>query len=178
MKNIKIWKNPLVIKDKILIIKNLCHVCGACKIVCKNNAIVEENRKIGELIDGKSGNINFNYALLETGEGGMSSRLIKKVKENIRNGINIIDSPPGTSCPVVETVKDSDLCVLVTDPTPFGINDLKLAVDMCRSLEQEPVIIINRAEYFNNDTSDSSLQVCFLQINYPNKLLQTLKVIL
>jgi MinD superfamily P-loop ATPase len=143
-----------LIKHKVLFFKNLCHICGACTIVCPENAIIEKERKIGELLYGKSGTIDFYYALLETGEGGMSVRLIKKVKEHSGRGINILDSSPGTSCPVVETVKDSDLCVLVTDPTPFGINDLKLAVDMCRELGKEPVVVVNRADYKNNDVKD------------------------
>ena len=136
-----------VIKEKVLFFNDLCHVCGACQIVCPTDAIVEEDKKIGILKHGKSGEIDFHYALLETAEGGMSPRLIKRVKNLIGEGINILDSPPGTACPVVETVKDVDLCILVTDPTPFGINDLKLAVDMCRELEQEPVVLVNRAEY-------------------------------
>jgi MinD superfamily P-loop ATPase len=136
-----------VIKGKVLFFNDLCHVCGACKIVCPTDAIVEKDKKIGTLKHGKSGEIDFHYALLETAEGGMSSRLIKRVKNSIGEGINILDSPPGTACPVVETVKDVDLCILVTDPTPFGINDLKLAVDMCRELEQEPIVLVNRAEY-------------------------------
>jgi MinD superfamily P-loop ATPase len=143
-----------VIKDKVLIFKELCHVCGACQVVCPTDAIIEEERKIGVLKHGKSGPVFFHYALLETAEGGMSPRLVKKVKENIGEGINIMDSSPGTSCPVVETVKDVDLCVLVTDPTPFGINDLKLAVDMSREVGQEPVIIVNRAEYRNVDLKE------------------------
>jgi MinD superfamily P-loop ATPase len=136
-----------VIKKKVLFFNDLCHVCGACKIVCPTDAIIEKDKKIGVLRHGKSGRIDFHYALLETAEGGMSPRLIKRVKNNIGDGISILDSPPGTACPVVETVKDVDLCVLVTDPTPFGINDLKLAVDMCRELDQEPVVLVNRAEY-------------------------------
>jgi MinD superfamily P-loop ATPase len=136
-----------VIKGKVLFFNDLCHVCGACKIVCPTDAIVEKDKKIGTLKHGKSGEIDFHYALLETAEGGMSPRLIKRVKNLIGEGINILDSPPGTACPVVEAVKDVDLCILVTDPTPFGINDLKLAVDMCRELEQEPVVLVNRAEY-------------------------------
>ncbi len=147
--------NALVlIKEKVLFFKNLCHVCDACVIACPNDAIIVGERKIGELAHGKSGSIDFYYALLETGEGGMSPRLIRKVKEHAGEGINILDSSPGTSCPVVETVKETDLCVLVTDPTPFGINDLKLAVNMCRELDQEPVIVVNRAEYLNNALKD------------------------
>ncbi|MBN1797642.1 MAG: P-loop NTPase [Spirochaetales bacterium] len=140
-----------LIKNNLLFFKNLCHICGACTLVCPVNAIMEKQRKIGELFHGTSGAIDFYYALLETGEGGMSPRLIKKVKEYSGSGINIFDSPPGTSCPVVETVQNTDLCVLVTDPTPFGINDLKLAVAMCRELGKEPVIVVNRAEYRDNE---------------------------
>lgn len=140
-----------VLKEKVLFFKELCHVCGACQVVCPVDAVIEKNRKIGVIKNGKSGPISFHYALLETAEGGMSPRLIKKVKENTGEGINILDSPPGTTCPVVETIKDADLCVLVTDPTPFGINDLKLAVDMSREIGKEPVVVVNRADYRNDD---------------------------
>jgi MinD superfamily P-loop ATPase len=143
-----------VIKEKVLFFNDLCHVCGACKIVCPTNAIIEKDKKIGILRHGRSGKIDFHYALLETAEGGMSPRLIKRVKNHIGEGINILDSPPGTACPVVETVKGVDLCILVTDPTPFGINDLKLAVDMCRELEQEPVVLVNRAEYRDDSVKE------------------------
>jgi MinD superfamily P-loop ATPase len=152
-----------VIKEKVLFFNELCHVCGACKIVCPTDAIVEKDKKIGTLKHGKSGEIDFHYALLETAEGGMSPRLIKRVKNLIGEGINILDSPPGTACPAVETVKGVDLCILVTDPTPFGINDLKLAVDMCRELEQEPVVLVNRAEYRDDSLkeycSDAELEI-------------------
>ena len=143
-----------VIKEKVLFFKELCHACGACQVVCPTDAIIEEDKKIGVLRHGKSGPIFFHYALLETAEGGMSPRLVKKVKHHMGEGINILDSPPGTACPVVETVKDVNLCVLVTDPTPFGINDLKLAVDMSREVGQEPVVIVNRAEYRNDDLKE------------------------
>ncbi|NQT26076.1 P-loop NTPase [candidate division KSB1 bacterium] len=140
-----------LIKEKILIFQNMCHICGACTLVCPTGAIIEKDREIGKLKHGKSGSIDFHYGLLKTGEGGMSPRVIKKVKQCASDGINILDSSPGTACPVVETVKDADLCVLVTDPTPFGVHDLKLAVDMCRELNQEPVVVVNRADYMNSD---------------------------
>lgn len=140
-----------MVKEKVLFFQNLCHICGACTIVCPTNAIIEKERKIGQIRHGHSGMIDFHYALLETAEGGMSPRLIKKVKQHLGPGINILDSSPGTACPVVETVKHTDLCVLVADPTPFGIHDLKLAVDMCRELGQEPVVLVNRAEYYNEN---------------------------
>lgn len=140
-----------LIKEKVLIFQNLCHICGACSIVCPKDAIVEKEREIGKMKHGKGGQIDFHYALLQTGEGGMAVRLIRKVKETIGEKVTILDSPPGTACPVVETMKDADLCVLVTDPTPFGIHDLQLAVDMCRELDKEPAVVVNRANYMNND---------------------------
>jgi len=143
-----------VIKDKILFFRELCHACGACKIVCPEDAIIEKDRKIGVLKHGKSSTIDFHYALLETAEGGMSPRLVKRVRSCTREGINILDSSPGTACPVVETVKDVDLCVLVTDPTPFGLNDLKMAVNMAREVVQEPVVLVNRAEYHDENLKE------------------------
>ncbi|MBD3386522.1 P-loop NTPase [candidate division KSB1 bacterium] len=149
-----------MVKKKALFFKNLCHICGACSIVCPENAIIEKQRKIGFIKHGHSGPIDFHYAELETAEGGMSPRLIKRVKNHIGAGINILDSPPGTACPVVETIKNTDLCILVTDPTPFGIHDLKLAVDMCRELNQEPVVLVNRAEYSNDDLKTYCREAC------------------
>ncbi|RKY38981.1 MAG: cobyrinic acid ac-diamide synthase, partial [Candidatus Omnitrophota bacterium] len=133
------------VKNKVLIFKELCHACGACKIACPENAFVEEEKDIGVIKEGRAGNIDFYYAILEISEGTKTPRLVKKLKEYIDEGINILDSPPGTTCPVVETVKNVDLCILVTDPTPFGINDLKLALQMSRSLSLEPVVLVNRA---------------------------------
>ncbi len=144
--------NAIVVAGKnVMLFKELCHVCGACSVVCPEDAVIEEERKIGVLRKGSGKGIKCVDALLDAGEGGMSPRLIQRVKkECCGEGINIMDSPPGTACPVVETVKDVDLCVLVTDPTPFGINDLKLSVDMARKIGQEPVIIVNRADYKDN----------------------------
>ncbi len=140
-----------IVSEKVLFFQDLCHTCGACTIVCPTGAVIEKDRKIGEVIHGKSGNIGFHYALLKTGEGGMAPRLVKNLKKYASDGINIFDTSPGTACPVVEAVIHADLTVLVTDPTPFGVNDLKLSVDMCRAVEQEPVILINRADYMDDN---------------------------
>lgn len=143
-----------LVKEKILFFPELCHVCGACSIVCPTDAIIEDEKKIGEIIKGTADGMPITYALLETGEGGMSPRLIQQVKDQQKEVINIIDSPPGTACPAVESIHGADLAVLVTDPTPFGIHDLKLAVNMCRKLKIEPVVLINRADYKNNDLKE------------------------
>ncbi len=136
-----------VMKEKAMIFPEICHICGACSLVCPQEAIIEKERKIGDLIHGNSEGIDIHYALLQCGEGGMSPRLIKEVKKYARNDFNILDSPPGTACSAVETVMGSDLVILVADPTPFGLNDLKLSVQMCRTLGIEPVLVVNRAKY-------------------------------
>jgi len=134
-----------VVKGKALLFPELCHVCGACSLVCPVEAIIEDKREIGRVKQGHAKGIALSYALLKTGEGGMSPRLIKRVRQQTQKGINIIDAPPGTACTAVESVSNVDLVGLVADPTPFGLNDLKLAVDMCRKIGTEPGVIINRA---------------------------------
>ncbi|MEF8874739.1 MAG: 4Fe-4S binding protein, partial [Candidatus Thermoplasmatota archaeon] len=136
-----------VVNENVLFFPELCHVCGACSLVCPNDAIIERQRKIGDLKKGKAGEVDVAYAALKTGEGGMSPRLIQAVRKENDGEINIIDAPPGTACPAVESISGADLVVLVADPTPFGVNDLKLSVDMCRGVGIEPVVIVNRAEY-------------------------------
>jgi len=134
-----------LIKGKVLFFPELCHACGACVVACPNNAVVEGDAEIGELKHGTSGDIQFHYGLLKTAAGGMSPRLIRALKEYAGDGVTILDSPPGTACSAVETVKGADLCLLVTDPTPFSLHDLKLSVNMCREIGQEPAIVVNRA---------------------------------
>ncbi len=143
-----------VIKDKVLFFPELCHACGACKLVCPKDAIIEKKKKIGNSEHGKSGNIEFHHATLETAAGGMSPRLVKEVKKHAIDGINILDSSPGTACPVAEAVHGTDLVVLVTDPTPFGINDLSLAANMVRKLGIEPVVLVNRTGFDQSDLNE------------------------
>jgi len=134
-----------VIKGKVLLFQELCHACGACSIVCPFGAIIERDREIGQLKHGKSNRIDFHYGLLKTAVGGMSPRLIRALKGYAGDGITLLDSPPGTACSAVETVKGADVCLLVADPTPFAIHDLKLSVNMCRQIGQEPAVVVNRA---------------------------------
>ncbi len=112
---------------------------------------MEEEKPIGTAIHGRSGRISFHSAMLETAAGGMSPRLVREVKKRAGDGINVIDSAPGTACPAAEAVRGADLVVLVTDPTPFGLNDLKLAVDMTRKIGKEPVVLVNRAGFDDSD---------------------------
>jgi MinD superfamily P-loop ATPase len=133
-----------LIKGKVLFFPELCHACGACVVACPSDAVIEGDTEIGAIKHGKSGGIDFHYGLLKTAAGGMSPRLIHALKGFVGPDITILDSPPGTACSAVETVKGADLCLLVTDPTPFSLHDLKLSVNMCREIGQEPAIIVNR----------------------------------
>jgi MinD superfamily P-loop ATPase len=127
-----------------MVFSNLCHGCGACSFLCPEKAISEQGRQIGFVESGYSNDLVFVQGRLTVGEE-MPTPVIRKVKELASNdGIVIIDVSPGTSCPVVQSVKGSDFCLLVTEPTPFGLNDLMIAVDMVKELGIPLGIIINR----------------------------------
>jgi len=139
------FNSIIVIKDKVLVFPELCHGCGACTYFCPDNAIKEVEREIGVIEKGISGRIDFSHGVLNVGEP-MAPPLIRQVKRLIRDNKKrdvIIDASPGTSCPVVEAVNDSDFCILVTEPTPFGLNDLRLAVDMIKKLKIDFGVVIN-----------------------------------
>ncbi len=156
-----------VIKGKVLIFPELCHACGACKLFCPENAFIEVPREIGIIEKGTAGGIGFIDGLLNIGEL-MSPAVIEGVKKAAgESEVLIFDAPPGTSCPVIEAVKNADFVVLVTEPTPFGLNDLKLAVGMVRELQIPFAVAINRsgignekvAEYCGNEKIDIVLNI-------------------
>lgn len=137
----------LNLKKEILLLSELCHSCGACKYLCPENAIVEIKKETGIIREGKSGkNLKIIDGLLKLGEPA-AAPLIKRVKNNAdTNLVVIIDSPPGTSCSMFEAVKGSDYCILVTESTPFGLNDLKLAADVLKEIGLPYGIVINKYE--------------------------------
>jgi len=135
-----------VILKTILIFDELCHGCGACSYLCPEKAIFEVEREIGIVQEGSANGIPFVNGVLNIGEP-MASPLIRKVKERIqKDKVVILDAPPGTACPVIETVKGSDFCILVTEPTPFGLNDLELAVGMLDKLGIPIGVVVNKAD--------------------------------
>ncbi len=146
------YKAIVVAKKKVLMFPAMCHSCGACAVLCPKNAIVEQEREIGEIKIGVKGDLNFIQGCLNVGET-MSPPLIRRVKEFIDPSQTvIIDSPPGTSCPVIAAIKGSDFCLLVTEPTPFGLNDLILAVETVRKLQIPFGVVINRSDLGDKDT--------------------------
>ena len=133
-------------RGSVLVFPHLCHGCGACSLLCPNGAIKEVDKEIGVIETGEKENMLFVHGRLNVGEA-MSPPVIRQVKKHINSSKTvIIDAPPGTSCPVITAVKGSDFCVLVTEPTPFGLNDLILAVEVLRKIKIPFGVVINRAD--------------------------------
>lgn len=140
------------LKKKILVFPELCHGCGACSYLCPKEAIKEVNKEIGSVEIGEKDGLQFVHGRLNISEA-MSPPVIKAVKRYINpTRTVIIDAPPGTSCPVIEAVKESDFCILVTEPTPFGLYDLMLAVEVLRKINIPFGVVINRSDIGNDKT--------------------------
>ncbi len=134
-----------VFSKTVLVFPNLCHGCGACSYLCPEKAIAEVGREIGVVECGYADGVDFVQGRLNVGEP-MPTPVIRKVKEKAnQESIVIIDVSPGTSCPVVQSIKGSDFCLLVTEPTPFGLNDLILAVETVKELGVPCGVVVNRA---------------------------------
>jgi len=135
-----------VASENILVFPDLCSSCGGCAMICPRKAITWEKHKIGTLNFGATDGVAIVYGELKVGKP-MAVPVIKAVKKQIKEGGNVIlDSPPGTSCPFVETVSGSDFCILVTEPTPFGLHDLKIAVEVLRKVNIPFGVVVNRAD--------------------------------
>ncbi len=167
------------LKSKAMTFEQLCHSCGGCMLVCPTGAITEKQREIGFADFGTANGVKFGQGRLKIGDIHSPS-LIKEIKANaIENGVVIIDAPPGTSCPVIEAVKGSDFVLLVTEPTPFGLNDLKLAVGMVRELKIPFAVVINRSEpdeqMTNQYCQDESIDVIF-EVPYDRQIAEAYSI--
>jgi MinD superfamily P-loop ATPase len=154
-------------KGTVMVFSHLCHSCGACAHLCPEGAIREVQKPIGVIEEGYAGSIYFRHGRLTVGEI-MSPPLIRQVKDSLFAGGNrsgrsaagpqhlekcdtvVIDAPPGTSCPVITAVRGSDYCILVTEPTPFGLHDLELAVAVLRDLGIPFGVVLNRSGIGDN----------------------------
>ena len=135
----------VAVGKQVLVYPELCHGCGGCSLVCPADAITEVSWEIGVLETGRAGSVGFAQGLLNIGQP-MSPPLIKAVKSTVFEvELTIVDAPPGTSCPVIEAVRGADFVILVTEPTPFGLHDLQLAVEMVHVLKLPMGVVINRA---------------------------------
>ena len=134
-----------VVGETAMVFPELCHSCGGCGIVCPKDAIVEVLRRIGRVLKGSAGDVDLVYGEINVGEP-LAVPVISAVKKHMREDSTVIlDAPPGTSCPVVETVHGADFCLLVTEPTPFGLHDLQIAVEVVRELGVPMGVVVNFA---------------------------------
>ncbi|MCP4372458.1 MAG: P-loop NTPase [Deltaproteobacteria bacterium] len=140
------FKAIAVVNENVLVFEELCHSCGGCWEVCPEGAITQSGRELGVIQKGHRNGIEFIHGKLRVGEA-MSPPLIKKVRsyENPEK-LTIIDAPPGTSCPVIASMKDANFVLLVTEPTPFGLYDLKLAVGAVQMMNIPLGLVINRSD--------------------------------
>ncbi len=142
------WNALSVLPEEVLVFPDLCHGCGSCTLICPENAISEGKRRIGALEWGRADGLVFGRGILDTGQA-LAVPVIKRLKERHPAGADspvvILDAPPGTSCPLVETLRGADYALLVTEPTPFGLHDLRLAVEVARDELEIPVgVVVNR----------------------------------
>jgi MinD superfamily P-loop ATPase len=142
-----------VVNQKALIFGNLCHACGGCVLACPEKAISEKDRVIGKIESGTRDNVKFLAGILNVGEP-MATPVVRKLKSRAREDLlTILDAPPGTGCPVIATVQDSDYCILVAEPTPFGLYDLDLMFKVVTELGIPAGIVINK-----DDGSSKSIE--------------------
>jgi MinD superfamily P-loop ATPase len=150
------------IGETVLTFPELCHGCGGCRLLCPEKAISETSRELGVVETGSAGPVEFVHGILRVGEA-MSPPLIREVKKRMNpDKIAILDSPPGASCPVINTVSGSDFIIMVTEPTPFGLHDLSIAVEAVTQLGIPTGVVLNRA-----DVGDDGVRLFCEERNLP-----------
>ncbi|MBW6411206.1 P-loop NTPase [Clostridium weizhouense] len=137
------------VKEDIVLFNKLCHGCGACKIVCKYDALTYKKREIGKIEFGKARGIECRKGLLNISEP-MAVPVIRELLNDLPENINLIDCPPGTSCNVVTSLKYADSAILVTEPSEFGLHDLKMAVELVKMYNIPFGIVINKDDGKDN----------------------------
>ncbi len=168
-----------VVAGKVLVFPELCHSCGGCIEVCEEGAVLDGSRSLGTVESGAAGDVLFSHGRLRVGEA-MSPPLIQKVRSiNGNNGITIIDAPPGTSCPVIAAIKGADFVLMVTEPTPFGLHDLKLGVEAVKTLGIPCGLVINRSDIGDEGVRDYAAKEnipVLLEIPFDRKIAEAYSV--
>jgi len=137
------------VKDDIMLFQKLCHGCGACEIACKYGAITYGERETGKVEKGSVRDINCSRGVLNISEP-MAVPVIRELLNGLSKGTNLIDCPPGTSCNVVNSLKYADGAILVTEPSEFGLHDLKMAVELVNMYNIPFGIVINKDDGKDN----------------------------
>ncbi len=140
--------------DRVMVFPELCHACGVCRLVCRERALTEVPREIGTIESGAviaRPSIRFQSATLDVGEVRATPLIHGLLEDLPRCDVVLVDAPPGTSCSAMEAVRGADRVLLVTEPTPFGLHDLQMAVDMCHALGRPVAGVINRCDLGNDE---------------------------
>jgi MinD superfamily P-loop ATPase len=165
-----------VLPTAALTFPELCHSCGGCFLVCPEKALISRKRLVGAIEIGARGPVSFVHGRLRVGEA-LAPPLIRRVRqEAVNGGLIIIDAPPGTSCPVLAAIRGSDLVLLVTEPTPFGLNDLELAVAAAREMGLSLGLVINRADVGDRRVHEFAAREkipVFLEIPFDRQVAET-----
>ncbi|MDH4123713.1 MAG: ATP-binding protein [Thermoplasmata archaeon] len=146
------------LKDRIMVFEELCHGCGACILFCPARAVTEVDHYVGDIIHVDAGEKRLIYGKLRVSEAS-PSYLIRKVKGEICEdpGLKIIDCPPGVSCSAVESIRETDYCILVTEPTPFGLHDLRLAAAVVKKIGVPHGVFLNK---FYEGSPTDAIEFC------------------
>ena len=139
----------IALPQSVMVFPELCHSCGGCVLACEEGALHTVDREVGTLRSGRSGRLDVWDAVLDVGEAKappLIDGLLDTVDRRGAAGPRVVDAPPGTSCSAITVVRQADHVLLVTEPTPFGLHDLKLAVAMCRAVGRPVSVVINRSD--------------------------------
>lgn len=134
------------IKDRVVVFEDVCHSCGGCSMVCPTKAIGEKDKVIGKIKTGRSDGVFVASGIMNTGEasGIPIIKELLKVNQQRQTGLTLIDCPPGSSCMVMESIKDADYCILVAEPTIFGVHNLKMVVELVRLFQKPFGVVLNK----------------------------------
>lgn len=148
------------IKDKLIVFDEVCHSCGGCVIICPNNALTERDKVVGKIQRGISGNVNVNTGILNTGEASGIPIINKLLNEDEFQSerLTIIDCPPGSACIVMESIKDADYCILVAEPTLFGVHNLNMVYELVRLFNKPYGVVLNKCMEGENPAEQFCIQ--------------------
>jgi len=133
------------VNNQLLVFEDLCHSCGGCMLVCPEKALSKKNKVVGELVSGYSEKVEVKSGFLKLGEASGNAIISELIKDDIHSdSLTIIDCPPGSSCSVMESIRDVDYCVLVAESTIFGLHNLKMVVDLVKIFNKPFGVVLNK----------------------------------